>query len=90
MSEKKRTFNLLVLDGNSQHNWVELFENRTLSDGSTLRVVQASWNEVSVTSYPDASGMQASPPDPIHFEANSPVDLIKSEYYFKKRIQEIQ
>lgn len=58
MSSSKK---LLVIDGNALHNWVELFEHRTLADGTPIEVVQASWNELSVVVYGD-SGVFRLPP----------------------------
>jgi len=48
---KSRT--LVVFDGNSMHNWPQLFQGRTTADGAQIRVVQCSWNESSCTVYPD-------------------------------------
>jgi hypothetical protein len=45
---------LVVFDGNSTHNWPELFAEKTTLDGVPLRVVQCSWNECSCTVYPDS------------------------------------
>jgi len=52
-SDSKKTF-ILVFDGNSQHNWVELFEKHCprFADGSKPHVVQTSWvDTVAVTEH---------------------------------------
>lgn len=41
------------MDGNEGHDWCAMFAGCTLPDGSTIRVVQASWIEVEVTVYED-------------------------------------
>jgi len=53
MESKPNSKILLVLDGNSMHNWAELFLARTLANGDAIRVIQASWNEVTVVAYPE-------------------------------------
>lgn len=55
---------VVVMDGNSMHDWVKLFEGKTLADGSTIHVTQAAWNKVNVTVY-NAKGW--SPPLPFFF-----------------------
>eukprot|EP01139_Manchomonas_bermudensis_P006047 Amastigsp_a176313_21.p2 type:complete len:339 gc:universal Amastigsp_a176313_21:31-1047(+) len=49
--------NILVLDGDKGHDWVRIFSDRALSDGTRFRVVQASWMNISVVSYPDSGPM---------------------------------
>ena len=45
---------LLVLDGDQMHDWCRAFAAVRLSDGSGIRVVQASWMEIEVTVYADS------------------------------------
>jgi hypothetical protein len=56
ITNKPKTYNVVVFDGNAMHNWAELFRDLTLSDGSQLNVVQCSWNHASVTVYPEDAG----------------------------------
>jgi len=48
---------LVVIDGDIMHDWVEMFKGKTLPDGSTIRVVQASWIETGVTVYNEGGCM---------------------------------
>ncbi|KAL0478007.1 synapsin [Acrasis kona] len=43
--------NVVVMDGNVNHDWVGMFKGKTLRDGSTIRVVQGSWMETAITYY---------------------------------------
>jgi glutathione synthase/RimK-type ligase-like ATP-grasp enzyme len=42
---------VVIMDGNSLHDWVGMFAGRTLKDGTPIRVVQASWVETALTYY---------------------------------------
>eukprot|EP01130_Rhizamoeba_saxonica_P001086 TRINITY_DN10958_c0_g1_i1.p1 TRINITY_DN10958_c0_g1~~TRINITY_DN10958_c0_g1_i1.p1 ORF type:complete len:390 (-),score=71.35 TRINITY_DN10958_c0_g1_i1:58-1227(-) len=39
---------IIVIDGNPLHNWVELFDECILADGTELEIVQGSWMDVAV------------------------------------------
>lgn len=41
------------MDGDTTHNWPQLFHGKTARDGRPIHVYQASWNKVEVTTYPD-------------------------------------
>jgi hypothetical protein len=43
--------NILVLDGDNSHDWVEMFAGKTTADGRSIRVVQASWMETNCNFY---------------------------------------
>ena len=53
VSANTRTLNILICDGDPTHDWSPFFLGKNLNDGSTFRVVQASWMEISVVSYSD-------------------------------------
>lgn len=55
------SFQVVVMDGDIGHDWVSLFDGCTLSDGSRLRVVQASWKECAATVYQKADGQSGKP-----------------------------
>lgn len=61
-SSAERVRELIVLDGRVTNDWVKLFENDRLKDGSRIRVVQASWMETSVAVYSDAGCMMSIAP----------------------------
>jgi len=44
---------LIVFDGDALHDWVAVFRDTVLPDGSSIRVIQASWIEVELTHYHD-------------------------------------
>lgn len=46
-----KTYQVVVMDGNPSHDWVKLFSNCELADGSAFRIVQCSWIETAVTVY---------------------------------------
>eukprot|EP01112_Ceratiomyxa_fruticulosa_P009940 TRINITY_DN260_c0_g1_i3.p1 TRINITY_DN260_c0_g1~~TRINITY_DN260_c0_g1_i3.p1 ORF type:complete len:379 (-),score=87.44 TRINITY_DN260_c0_g1_i3:91-1227(-) len=49
-----KTYVLLVVECTPHLNWYETFSGVSLSDGSTIQVEQAGWEEISLTSYHDA------------------------------------
>jgi hypothetical protein len=51
-----REYQVLVMDGNQGHDWVALFADATLSDGGTIRVVQASWLDTNCSYYHNSGG----------------------------------
>jgi glutathione synthase/RimK-type ligase-like ATP-grasp enzyme len=46
-----RVLQVVIMDGNHGHDWVGMFKDKTLKDGSTIRVVQGSWMETAITYY---------------------------------------
>ena len=51
MEKGKRVREVVVMDGNPLHDWVKLFKDKTLADGSTIHVTQGGWNKVNITVY---------------------------------------
>jgi len=52
MEVKKK--NLLIIECQSSINWYTIFEGATLSDGTQIKVEQATWDELSLISYSDS------------------------------------
>jgi hypothetical protein len=50
-SKPSRTLNLLIMDGDETHDWVSMFKGFRLSDHSAIHVYQASWMEMTITTY---------------------------------------
>eukprot|EP01080_Neovahlkampfia_damariscottae_P007795 gene7795-12269_t len=59
--KKVKTYQVVVFDGDKTHNWVDVFEDKTLKDGSKLRIIQTSWYDSDIVVYPDGAMLQMSP-----------------------------
>jgi len=51
MEKAKRVREVVVMDGNPLHDWVKLFQDKTLADGSKIHLTQGGWNKVNITVY---------------------------------------
>lgn len=56
-----KTKTILIMDGDRGHDWIGLFKNRKLKDGSELEIVCCSWMDIEVCVYPNDCAVKCRP-----------------------------
>jgi hypothetical protein len=76
IEKKVKTYQVVVFDGDKSHNWVDIFEDKTLKDGSKLRIIQTSWYDSDIVVYPDGAMLQSCPIVESEGKISKPKSLI--------------
>jgi len=56
-----KAYQLVIIDGDETHDWLEMFEGTTLNNGKPIHVIQASWLDIEASIYDTEIFLQIAP-----------------------------